>query len=116
MEHTLIISSTITKICLINGSGNISEIKIITIRYAPKYFPTGSYTGFFKPDVPINKMNMRKINTRMSESYQPITTNAKKHEIISIKSEGITSIYAPLLVDEPFFLAINPSKILLSLL
>ena len=87
MEHKLIIISMITKICLINGSGNISEIKIITIRYAPKYFPTGSYTGFFKPDVPINRMNIRIINTRINGSYQPITTNAKKHEIIRMKSE-----------------------------
>ena len=84
-------------------------MKIITIRYAPKYFPTGSYTGFLRPDVPINRMNMRIINTIINELYQPKTTNAIKHEIIRIKSE-VTSRYAPLLVDKPFFLAINPSK------
>ena len=90
IELTLIISSTITKICLINGSENISEIKIITIRYAPKYLPTGSYTGFLRPDVPINRVNMNIINTSINGSYQPTTTKAKKHEIIRIKSE-ITS-------------------------
>ena len=84
-------------------------MKIITIRYAPKYFPTGSYTGFLRPDVPINRMNMRMINTRIKESYQPIVTNAKKHEMIKIKSE-VTSRYAPLLEDKFLCLAINPSK------
>ncbi len=31
-----------SKISLINGSWNKSKMKIITIKYAPKYFPTGS--------------------------------------------------------------------------
>ena len=109
IEHKLIIIRTTTKICLKNGSENINDIKIITIRYAPKYFPTGSYTGFLRPDVPINRMNMRIINTRINGSYQPVLTNAKKQEIIRIKS-AVTSRYAPLLDVEPVFLAINPSK------
>jgi hypothetical protein len=92
-----------------NVSENISEIKIITKRYAPKYFPTGSYTGFLRPDVPANSMNIRIINTSINGSYQPTTTKAIKHATIRIKS-AVTSRYAPLLEDEPFFLAINPSK------
>ena len=91
MEHKQIMSSNITRICLTSGSENISEMKIITIRYAPKYFPTGSYIGFLRPEVPINRMNIRIINMRINESYQPVITNAKKHEIIRIKS-AVTSM------------------------